>query len=107
MLRYLCHTDNISANAHLISAALVQHTVKTFPRLKWSTCFVSVLHKEFSAKPWCHSTTFERPGYKISEEEGKRLGVGLGVRGATDEDGFEKSNFVSNVKGNTDMNQFE
>ncbi|KAI0093084.1 hypothetical protein BDY19DRAFT_407114 [Irpex rosettiformis] len=99
--------DNVSANAHLISAALVRHTITAFPRLKWSSCFVSVLHKEFETKPWCHSTTFERPGYNISAEEGKRLGVGLGDKGVIDEDGFEKSNFVSDVKGNMEMNQFE
>jgi hypothetical protein len=66
-----------------------------------------VLHKEFTAKPWCHSTTFERPGYNISEAEGRRLNVGLGVRGVDDEDGYESSVFVGNVKGNEDMNQFE
>ncbi|KAI0338202.1 cyanamide hydratase [Trametopsis cervina] len=99
--------DNISANAQLLSPALIEHTVRTFPRLKWSTCFISVLRKEFSVKPWSHSTTFERAGYAISDEEAQRLGVGLEPKGEADFEGHERSNFISNVKGNDGMNRFE
>jgi len=100
--------DNTSAHAHLLSPSLIQHTVDTFPRLKWSSCFVSVLHKECDAKPWCHSTTFERPGYGIPDAEAKKLNVGVREKnGADDEDGHERSVFVSNVRGNKGMNRFE
>jgi cyanamide hydratase len=37
------------------------------PKLKWSSCFSSVILEEENAKPWCHTTTFEHANWKPGE----------------------------------------
>ncbi len=41
--------------------------VEAYPLLGWSECFAGVVEKELKLKPWCHSSTFEVPGYKPGE----------------------------------------
>ena len=43
---------------------LIVSTVEAFPRNGWSECFASTIYKELNLKPWCHTTTFERPDWK-------------------------------------------
>ncbi|KAF8589204.1 cyanamide hydratase [Ramaria rubella] len=77
--------DNVGLRASLISTDLIEATVAAFPRLQWASCFSGVIEKELALKPWCHTTTFEEPGWKE------------GVR----------SNFATDVRGNTVMNRYD
>jgi len=56
--------DNVGLRANLLHENLYQTTVAAFQRHKWSDCFASVIHEEENLKPWCHTTTFEHPGWK-------------------------------------------
>ncbi|KAJ7578308.1 hypothetical protein C8J56DRAFT_360759 [Mycena floridula] len=77
--------DNVGLRADLIHPKLIETTTKMFPRNGWSEHFAGVIEKELALKPWCHSTTFETPGWTE------------GVR----------SNFATDVRGNDVMRPFE
>ena len=53
--------------AYLIHSELIHTVVAAYPRHGWSECFAGVIEEELKLKPWCHSTTFEVPGYKSGE----------------------------------------
>ncbi|KZT23272.1 cyanamide hydratase [Neolentinus lepideus HHB14362 ss-1] len=72
------------SRANLIHPDLVKTTTGAFPRKGWSEHFASVIEKELTLKPWCHTSTFEVPNWKE------------GVR----------SNFATDVRGNDVMRPF-
>ncbi|KAJ7907557.1 hypothetical protein B0H13DRAFT_1715796 [Mycena leptocephala] len=80
-----CSLHILFSRANLIHAKLIETTVAEHPRLGWSEHFASVVEKELSLKPWCHSSTFEIPGWK---------------RGTS-------SNFAAHVRGNDVMRPFD
>jgi cyanamide hydratase len=69
----------------LIAPTLITTTVAEFPRLGWSDHFGRVIEKELDLKPWCHSTTFEIPGWTPGTP----------------------SHFAADVRGNDVMRPFE
>ncbi|KAJ7161043.1 hypothetical protein C8R46DRAFT_358637 [Mycena filopes] len=77
--------DNVGIRANLIHPNLIETTVAAFPRIGWSEHFGSVIEKELSLKPWCHSTTFEIPNWTP------------GI----------PSNFATDVRGNAVMRPFD
>ncbi|PAV15745.1 cyanamide hydratase [Pyrrhoderma noxium] len=77
--------DNVGLRAHLIHPDLIAGTCAAFPRKGWSDCFARTIEKELSIKPWCHSTTFEIPGW---------------VEGVP-------SNFARDVRGNDFMKKYD
>ncbi|KAK2460392.1 hypothetical protein APHAL10511_007557 [Amanita phalloides] len=56
--------DNTGIRANLVHPLLIETVCAAFPRKGWSECFASVIEMELKLKPWCHSTTFEIPGWK-------------------------------------------
>ncbi|RDB17633.1 Cyanamide hydratase [Hypsizygus marmoreus] len=56
--------DNVGIRANLIHPLLIETTCAAFPRNGWSKHFASVIEKELSLKPWCHTSTFEVPNWK-------------------------------------------
>lgn len=54
--------DNTSKHPHvegfekLVHADTRMEIIETYPRLKWSEFFSTVIRKEEADKPWCHST---------------------------------------------------
>ncbi|TFK49760.1 cyanamide hydratase [Heliocybe sulcata] len=77
--------DNVGLRANLINPDLIKTTTAAFPRKGWSEHFARVVEKELSLKPWCHTSTFEVPGWTE------------GVR----------SNFAEDVRGNEVMRPFD
>ncbi|EMD34899.1 hypothetical protein CERSUDRAFT_116436 [Gelatoporia subvermispora B] len=77
--------DNVGLRANLIHPRLIETTVAAFPRKGWSEHFAGVIEKELALKPWCHTSTFEQPGWK------------QGVQ----------SNFATDVRGNDVMRPFD
>ncbi|KAL0574037.1 hypothetical protein V5O48_007921 [Marasmius crinis-equi] len=75
----------VKGRANLIHPDLIRTTTDLFPRKGWSETFARVIEKEESLKPWCHTTTFEVPGWK---------------------EGI-KSNFAKDVRGNEVMRPFD
>lgn len=71
--------------ANLVHPELIRTVVEAYPRHGWSECFASVIEEELRLKPWCHSTTFEVPGYKPGEP----------------------SQFASDVRGNDVMRPYD
>jgi cyanamide hydratase len=59
--------DNVGTRANLIHPELIRTVVAAYPRLEWSDCFAGVIMEELKLKPWCHTSTFEVPGYKPGE----------------------------------------
>ncbi|KAF9262004.1 cyanamide hydratase [Marasmius fiardii PR-910] len=57
--------DNVGLRANLIHPKLIETTTKMFPRKGWSEHFARVIDKEEKLKPWCHTTTFEVPNWKV------------------------------------------
>jgi len=55
--------DNVGTRANLIHPKLIETTTTAFPRKGWSEHFAGVIEKELSLKPWCHTTTFEKPNW--------------------------------------------
>jgi cyanamide hydratase len=77
--------DNVGIRANLIHPELIRSVVEAYPRTGWSECFAGVIMEELRLKPWCHSSTFEVPGYKPGEP----------------------SRFASDVRGNDVMRPYE
>jgi len=77
--------DNVGLRANLVHPHLIETTCAAFPRKGWSECFAKVIEKELSLKPWCHTSTFERPNWMV------------GVQ----------SNFATDVRGNQVMKKFD
>lgn len=77
--------DNVGIRANLIHPKLIETTTTAFPRKGWSEHFARVVEKELALKPWCHTSTFERPNW--------REGV--------------QSNFATDVRGNEIMKPFD
>lgn len=71
--------------ANLVHPELIRTVVEAYPRHGWSECFASVIEEELRLKPWCHSSTFEVPGYKPGEP----------------------SQFASDVRGNDVMRPYD
>ncbi|KAF9816646.1 hypothetical protein IEO21_03951 [Rhodonia placenta] len=71
--------------ANLIHPRLIETTTAAYPRKGWSEHFARVIEKELKLKPWCHTSTFEQPGWKD------------GVR----------SNFATDVRGNEVMRAYD
>jgi cyanamide hydratase len=61
----------------LLHPTLLRSTTSLYPRTGWSNHFAGVVEKELRLKPWCHTTTFEVPGYK----EGMESDFATDVRG--------------------------
>ncbi|KDQ55949.1 hypothetical protein JAAARDRAFT_133045 [Jaapia argillacea MUCL 33604] len=74
-----------SPRANLIHPRLIETTTAAYPRKGWSEHFARVVEKELTLKPWCHTSTFEVPGWKE------------GV----------KSNFATDVRQNEVMKPFD
>jgi cyanamide hydratase len=66
-LRNHATDSTIHRYANLIHLELIRTVVEAYPRLGWSECFAGVIMKELRLKPWCHTSTFEVPGYKPGE----------------------------------------
>ena len=66
----------------------------------------SVLETEFGLKPWCHSTTFERPAFRLSAEHLANVGLAHLEKGAVKET-EDESNFERDVRANVEMNKFD
>ncbi|KAM6493109.1 hypothetical protein JOM56_011243 [Amanita muscaria] len=77
--------DNTGIRANLIHPTLIESTCAAFPRKGWTEKFAHVIETELKLKPWCHTSTFEIPGWKE------------GVA----------SNFATAVRGNTVMQPFD
>ncbi|KAJ7735906.1 hypothetical protein B0H16DRAFT_1419705 [Mycena metata] len=77
--------DNVGIRANLIHPKLIETTVAVFPRIGWSEHFGTVIEKELSLKPWCHTTTFEIPNWTPGTS----------------------SNFATDVRGNDVMRPFD
>jgi cyanamide hydratase len=77
--------DNVGIRANLIHSELIRSVVAAYPRREWSKCFVAVIEKELKLKPWCHSSSFEVPGYKPGEP----------------------SQFAADIRGNDVMRPYE
>ncbi|KAJ6554535.1 hypothetical protein B0H19DRAFT_1153958 [Mycena capillaripes] len=77
--------DNVGIRANLIHPKLIETTTNEWKRGGWSEHFASVIEKELSLKPWCHSTTFEIPNWKPGMS----------------------SNFATDVRGNQVMRPFD
>ncbi|KAF7977876.1 hypothetical protein HWV62_2410 [Athelia sp. TMB] len=77
--------DNVGLRANLIHPDLIRDTTKAYPRTGWSEHFARTIETELRNKPWCHTSTFERPNWKA------------GVI----------SKFASDVRGNEAMRPFE
>ncbi|KIK66238.1 hypothetical protein GYMLUDRAFT_239225 [Collybiopsis luxurians FD-317 M1] len=77
--------DNVGIRANLIHPRLIETTTAAFPRKGWSEHFARVVETELKLKPWCHTSTFEIPNW--------REGV--------------KSNFATDVRGNSVMKPFD
>jgi len=77
--------DNVGLRADLVHPELIKTTTTRFPRKGWSEHFARVVEKELSLKPWCHTSTFEVPNWRE------------GVR----------SNFATDVRGNSVMQPYE
>ncbi|KIY63198.1 hypothetical protein CYLTODRAFT_360351, partial [Cylindrobasidium torrendii FP15055 ss-10] len=75
----------IGTRADLLHTKLIESTTATFLRNGWSEHFACVIEKELALKPWCHTSTFEVPGWKE------------GVQ----------SNFATDVRGNEAMATFD
>jgi len=77
--------DNVGTRANLIHPKLIETTTTAFPRKGWSEHFAGVIEKELSLKPWCHTSTFEKPNWsKVIQ-----------------------SNFATDVLGNEVMRPFD
>jgi len=59
--------DNVGLRASLVHSSLFGLATDAFPKIKWSSCFASVIIEEENHKPWCHTTTFEHPSWKPGE----------------------------------------
>lgn len=77
--------DNIGLRANLLHPQLISTTCAAFPRKAWSAHFARVIESELALKPWCHTSTFERPAWVV------------GVQ----------SNFATDVRGNAAMREFD
>ncbi|KAJ6492930.1 hypothetical protein C8R47DRAFT_1013034 [Mycena vitilis] len=77
--------DNVGIRANLVHPTLIADTVKCFPRNGWSEHFASVVEKELTLKPWCHTSTFEIPSWTPGKS----------------------SNFATDVRGNDVMRPFD
>ncbi|KAH8114868.1 cyanamide hydratase [Phellopilus nigrolimitatus] len=77
--------DNVGIRANLIHPNLIATTCTAFPRKGWSQCFARTIEKELALKPWCHTSTFERPNW---------------VEGVP-------SNFATDVRGNSVMEKYD
>ncbi|KAI0028950.1 hypothetical protein K488DRAFT_57489 [Vararia minispora EC-137] len=69
--------DNVGLRADLVHPDLIKTTCAAYPRKGWSEHFACVIEKELSLKPWCHTSTFELPGWS----EGVRSNFATDVRG--------------------------
>ncbi|KAJ7271083.1 hypothetical protein C8J57DRAFT_1320651 [Mycena rebaudengoi] len=56
---------------------LIETTTAAFPRNGWSEHFARVIEKELDLKPWCHTSSFEIPGWV----PGTPSNVAIHVRG--------------------------
>ncbi|KAL1700296.1 hypothetical protein EV121DRAFT_273179 [Schizophyllum commune] len=56
--------DNVGLRANLIHPQLIESTTSAFPRNGWSEHFAHTIETELTLKPWCHTSTFEVPGWK-------------------------------------------
>lgn len=83
--RLRLNLTGLSSRANLIHPALVKTACAAYPRNGWSECFAKVIETELKLKPWCHTSTFEIPGWK---------------------EGIQ-SNFATAVRGNIAMKPFE
>jgi cyanamide hydratase len=52
----------------LLHPTLLRSTTTLYPRTGWSNHFAGVVEKELRLKPWCHTSTFEVPGWKEGVE---------------------------------------
>ncbi|PWY69704.1 cyanamide hydratase [Aspergillus heteromorphus CBS 117.55] len=48
--------DNTGLYADLVHPSTIDDVSLHFPRLKWSHCFASTIHRELEIKPWAHTT---------------------------------------------------
>ena len=101
-----CTDDETLRNANLLHPSVIDRNIKTYPRLGWSSCFTGVLDTEFGLKPWCHSTTFERPAFRLSAEHLNSVGLTHLAKAAVKEE-VDESNFVRDVRANTEMNKLD
>lgn len=62
-LSYILPPFSSSSRANLIHPNLIKTTIDAFPRNSWSEHFASVVEKELTLKPWCHTSTFEVPNW--------------------------------------------
>jgi len=85
--------DNIGIRANLLHPTLIKTTNALFPRKSWSNHFGQVIEKELTLKPWCHTSTFERPGWNHQEDLQGKEGKG--------------SNFATDVRGNEVMREYD
>ncbi|KAL1744302.1 hypothetical protein HDZ31DRAFT_74318 [Schizophyllum fasciatum] len=69
--------DNVGLRATLLHPQLIESTTTAFPRNGWSEHFARTIETELSLKPWCHTSTFEAPGWK----EGIQSNFARDVRG--------------------------
>jgi cyanamide hydratase len=81
----MTHSVTACRRANLLHPKLIESTVAAFPRFGWSEHFALVIEKEENLKPWCHTTTFEVPGWKPGMS----------------------SQFATDVRGNEVMKEFE
>ncbi|KAJ6625937.1 hypothetical protein B0H10DRAFT_1999527 [Mycena sp. CBHHK59/15] len=54
---------NVGIRANLVHPQLIATTTAAYPRNGWSEHFACVVEKELALKPWCHTSTFETPGW--------------------------------------------
>lgn len=55
--------DNVGGRPNLVNPALIESTCRMFPREGWSEHFATVIEKELSLKPWCHTSALEPPNW--------------------------------------------
>ncbi|PYH87882.1 cyanamide hydratase [Aspergillus ellipticus CBS 707.79] len=48
--------DNTGLYADLVHPSTIEDVSTHYPRLKWSHCFASTIHRELEIKPWAHTT---------------------------------------------------
>ncbi|KAI8820424.1 uncharacterized protein EV422DRAFT_496796 [Fimicolochytrium jonesii] len=56
--------DNVGTLTSLLHPSFISAVTTAYPRKGWGEHFARAIETELALKPWCHSTTFEVPGWR-------------------------------------------
>ncbi|KUJ20266.1 cyanamide hydratase [Mollisia scopiformis] len=65
--------DNMGGNPQLVDKSTIEDVVKTYPRMKWSSCFAATIRRENGLKPWAHTTHLGERDFPEGVENNKLM----------------------------------